>query len=136
MTISGVICLIYGFLLLVFSLPTLIGTERTTRFLMNVTAKDDGRWRLTSTVFFVLGLGMIISAWSREGLAGTFVFWAGWCVAGFTVWGILIPFFGREWMESQMDDFNSWKVRLLGMTYAFWGFVFVCLGLYMTGDTG
>ena len=98
---------------------------------MDITTKSDGRWRLTSSIFFVLGLGMIVSAWSREGLAETFVFWAGWCVAGFTVWGILIPFFGREWMESQMDDFQSWKVRLLGMTYAFWGFVFAGLGSYL-----
>ena len=132
MNISGIICLVWGALMLLFSIPTLIGTRRTTRFLMDITAKSDGRWRSTSSLLFALGLGMIISTWNREGLAETFIFWAGWAIACFNIWGILIPFFGREWMESQMDDFKGWKVRLLGMTYAFWGFVFVLLGSYVS----
>ena len=132
MSILGIICLAWGALMLFFSVPALVGTERTTRFLMDITAKSDSRWRLTSLILFGMGLGMIIAAWNRQGLADTFIFWAGWAIVCFNIWGILIPFFGREWMESQMDDFKSWKMRLLGMTYAFWGAVFVCLGNYVS----
>lgn len=132
MSLSGIICLVFGILMLIFSVPMIIGTKGTVRFLMDKTACSDGRWRLTSAIMFALGLGMIISAWHHERLSETFIFCSGWAIVFFNIWGVLIPFFGREWMESQMDDFKSWGARFLGMTYAFWGVVFVCLGRYVS----
>lgn len=129
MSISGLICLVWGVLMLIFSVPMLIGTEGASRFMMDKTAGSDGRWRLTSAVLFALGLGMIISAWERYYLAEIFIFWSGWVIVGCNIWGVLIPFIGRAWMKGQMDNFKSWRARLLGLTYAFWGVVFVSVGL-------
>jgi len=129
MSILGIICLIYGILIFLIGIPMVKATPEASKFLMDKLAPSDGRLRLTSSIFSILGLGMIILAWSHDKTSELFIFWSGWAILLYNIWGVLLPFFGRAYMEGQLRDFKRARTRFVGITLLFWGIVFSYLGL-------
>ena len=129
MSILGLICVVMGIWTVFIGAPLFIATEGSMKFIFDKIASNDIKVRIGAIFTVSLALGLIVFSRNYNSLPEIFVYCWGWLTVFIFVWSIFIPSILRKFWEYLQSDANALILRLGGISYLFWGSLFIYLGL-------